>query len=116
MTINLDARRFWKWLTLYAYRRWSRLDGPARLNDGTTRKPVGVPGNRDPDHPCESYAPRPRQTGDWHDCLSDGHYLCAGCAHRDTSGSEGPAPLTWLTVSEVPPSPSPASTAGGARA
>lgn len=65
-------RAAWRWLALFAYRRWARPE---------SRKPVGIPGNRDPDQPCESYAPRPRGIGDWRDCQGDGHYLCAGCAH-----------------------------------
>ena len=65
--------KFWRWLALFAYRRWAIAEG---------RKPVGIPGNRDPQAPCESYAPRKRKFGDWSGCMTDGHYLCRGCAHR----------------------------------
>lgn len=65
---------FWKAVALFAWRRWVKPGG---------KKPTGVPGNRDPDHPCDAYEPRKREMGDWGDCLADGHYLCAGCAHLD---------------------------------
>ena len=65
-------REFWKQVALFAYRRWARSEG---------RKPVGVPGNRDPDDPCPFYAPRLRRMGDWNDCRTDGHYLCRRCCH-----------------------------------
>jgi hypothetical protein len=65
-------RPFWRWLALFAYRRWAR---------GEPRKPTGVPGNRDPDDPCPAYAPRPRKWNDFPDCLGDGHHLCRGCCH-----------------------------------
>jgi hypothetical protein len=67
-------RPFWRWLALFAYRRWARPGEP---------KPVGIPGNRDPDHPCPSYEPRPRRWNDFADCMTDGHYLCKECCHRD---------------------------------
>ncbi len=67
--------RLWRWLAIFAYRRWATAEG---------RKPVGVPGNRDPQNPCEAFAPRPRQRGDWGDCQTDGHYLCRECVHRET--------------------------------
>lgn len=67
---------FWRLLALFAYRRWAALCPP------DARKPHGVPGNRDPSHPCTAYAPRPRQAGDWGGCMTDGHYLCRECAHR----------------------------------
>lgn len=66
---------FWKWLMLFAYRRWA---------SAMPRKPVGIPYNRDPDCPCDCYEPRPKKLGDfgdWGKCNSDGHYLCSGCAH-----------------------------------
>lgn len=66
-------RYFWKWLHLFAYRRWVLPD---------LQKPVGVPGNRDPQAPCDFYAPRRKRDGDWDDCTTDGHYLCEKCAHR----------------------------------
>lgn len=72
--------RFWKWLTLWAYRHWR--------GDVLSRMPVGVPGYRDPDAPCEAYAPRWRQLGEWGDCKTDGHYLCRHCAHRDLGGEQ----------------------------
>jgi hypothetical protein len=82
-------RRFWKWLTLFSYRRWAR--------DPEGRKPVGVPHNRDPEHPCESYAPRKRVAGDW-SCQGDGHYLCEGCRHfvKCSCPTTCPCPLNTL--------------------
>lgn len=111
--LNTLRASFWRAVARWAYRRWAAAHGPERRGDGRLVKPVGVPGNRDPDHPCESYAPRPRQFGDWDDCLTDGHYLCRECCHRDTErGPESVEPLTWLTVSAVA-APRPA--AGAAR-
>lgn len=72
-------KSFWRWLALFAYRRWA---GPEQ------QKPVGVPGNRDPESPCESYAPRPAHMRDWGGCAGDGHYLCGECAHFDTEARE----------------------------
>lgn len=67
---------FWRAVALFAYRRWSRLAG------GERKMPTGVPGNRDPENPCPAYAPRPAEAPDWGSCMTDGHYLCQGCAHR----------------------------------
>lgn len=89
----MENRRFWKWVTLFAYRRWSRGEVPGR-------KPVGVPGNRDPDHPCDMYAPRERLPGEWADCMTDGHYLCGECAHRDTArGPDDAIVRNWIELS-----------------
>ncbi len=66
------SRRFWKWVALFAYRRWA---------EPNSVKPTGVPGNRDPDSPCTAYEPRPAHWNDWGTCESDGHYLCDECAH-----------------------------------
>lgn len=72
--------RFWRWAALFAWRRWSRAEG---------RRPVGVPGNRDPESPCPAYAPRRPRFGDFKDCEGDGHYLCKECAHRATEVRHG---------------------------
>jgi hypothetical protein len=72
-------RPFWRWLALYAYRRWARPGTP---------KPVGIPGNRDPDNPCHAYEPRTWRFGDWKDCRGDGHYLCHECVHREERPQE----------------------------
>lgn len=64
---------FWRSIALFAYRRWVTPGEP---------KPWGVPGNRDPDHPCEVYSPRKWRPGDWNDCQTDGHALCVECCHR----------------------------------
>lgn len=75
-------KHFWKWLMLFAYRRWA----PAM-----TQKPTGIPYNRDPECPCDAYEPRPRKTGqfgDWGRCNGDGHYLCTGCAHHRDADRE----------------------------
>jgi hypothetical protein len=63
---------FWKWLMLFAYRRYAK---------SMKQKPVGIPGNRDPENICECYEPRKKKPGDWDDCQSDGHYLCKECCH-----------------------------------
>lgn len=70
-------RRFWRAVALFAYRRWAVPEA---------RKPVGIPGNRDPDNPCGEYSPRPREAADYA-CEGDGHYLCHGCAHYAPDGS-----------------------------
>lgn len=66
--------RFWRWLCLYGFRHWTTT------NRG---RPVGIPGERDPQFPCTAYTPRPRQVGeDAHCDHPDGHYLCSGCAEN----------------------------------
>jgi hypothetical protein len=67
------AEDFWKAILLFAYRRIAK---PGR------KKPVGIPGNRDPDFPCEAFEPIPRDKYAWADCETDGHYLCAECCHK----------------------------------
>lgn len=67
------GRDFWKAVALFAYRRWA-VPGE--------KKPVGVPGNRDPDAPCSAYEPIRRSKTTWADCQTDGHYLCDECCHR----------------------------------
>lgn len=67
------ARDFWKAVALFAFRRWWR---------GYAEKPVGVPGNRDPDAPCSGYEPVEWKFPAWRDCQTDGHYLCGECCHR----------------------------------
>ncbi len=74
-------KRIWRALALFAYRRWARAE---------KRMPTGVPGNRDPEHPCEAYDPRPWLQDDWNTCMTDGHYLCRGCAHRSPAADENP--------------------------
>lgn len=66
-------KSFWRAVALFAYRRWATPE---------SQKPVGIPGNRDPDNPCPCYAPRPPQISDFRDCQTDGHSLCWECAHR----------------------------------
>ena len=66
-------RSAWKAVALFAYRRWAEPNG---------EMPVGVPSFRDPEHICTGYEPRKRGPGDYAECEGDGHYLCAGCAHR----------------------------------
>jgi hypothetical protein len=66
------VKRFWKWLALFAYRRWAV---PAE------KKPTGIPLNRDPECPCPAFEPRPRHYRDWGKCQGDGHYLCNECCH-----------------------------------
>jgi hypothetical protein len=75
ITINIPTGRdFWKAVCLFAYRRWAK---PGH------KKPVGIPGNRDPDCPCTGFEPTPRHKGPaWDDCQTDGHYLCDECCHK----------------------------------
>ena len=65
----------------HAIARWAYLNY-ARHAKASGVKPVGVPGNRDPENPCPAFEPRKRRIGDWPDCEADGHYLCAQCCHR----------------------------------
>lgn len=76
--------RFWLWLCRFAYRRLRQRTAYRDL-------PHGIPGVRDPDHPCPIYAPRKRELGDWSTCQGDGHYLCQECAllQRDEADEEG---------------------------
>ena len=77
LTIKIPtAIDFWHWLARLAYRRYS-----VRSKASGT-KPVGIPGNRDPNNPCSAFEPRNKAAGDWGDCETDGHYLCADCCHR----------------------------------
>ncbi|UKJ74568.1 hypothetical protein [Azospirillum brasilense] len=64
---------FWFWLCRFSYRRVKAM--------GWEKIPVGLPGMRDPHAPCIAYAPRLRLKGEIGECLSDGHYQCADCAH-----------------------------------
>jgi hypothetical protein len=90
MTITLPSwRDFWRWLTLFSYRRWAP---PSNAADGGV--PVGIPGMRDPEARCEAYAPRPFRAGDFTGCRGDGHYLCRGegtlraCAHYEPPAAD----------------------------
>lgn len=65
--------RLWRGVFRFAFRRMRLI---------TPKMPLGVPHNRDPEHPCDAYEPRPRELGDWGSCQTDGHYLCNECAHR----------------------------------
>jgi hypothetical protein len=67
--------RTWLWCGIirFAYRR---------LKVATPRMPVGIPTIRDPDNPCDVYAPRRRMLQDF-TCWGDGHYLCKECAHYE---------------------------------
>jgi len=71
-------KHFWKWLALFAYRRWAR-------GCPTRHPPDGLPGIRDRDSRCVVYEPRPREMGDFSDCSGDGHYLCQECCHLKLS-------------------------------
>jgi len=67
--ININV---WEGIARFAYRRYAKA---------SSVKPVGIPGNRDPEHECIRYSPRKKLFGDWDDCESDGHYLCRKCCH-----------------------------------
>lgn len=70
---------------------WRELEGEVN-----GRRRFGAAGVRDPDHPCELFAPVPDI--DWLGlrvaangngmCDSDGHYLCGGCAELSRSAWE----------------------------
>lgn len=66
--------RIYKWLCLYFYNLWVLSAG--------VKKPVGIPGNRDPEAPCEVYMPIKKQGILSGDCETDGHYLCDKCIHN----------------------------------
>lgn len=65
-----------KRIALFLWRIAVRLIEPQR------GKVVGLPYNRDPEHPCEYYEPGPRGQYAFDDCETDGHYLCKKCIHR----------------------------------
>ena len=74
------VRRFWLAVHQYYYRKVAML---------YPRKTAGLPGNRDPESPCEVYAPRPQHPTDWLDgCQGDGHWLCAECCHLTADDAE----------------------------
>ena len=82
MTVHFSfsTKDFWKWLSLFAWRRWV---------DPSLTPPTGIPNMRDPDHPCPAYEPRARHAMlDWGKCETDGHYLCDQCCHRAKTRSE----------------------------
>jgi hypothetical protein len=85
-------RAFWKFVCLFAWRRWVRPGD---------RKPAGVPGNRDPENPCDFYEPRKKRLNDWDDCLTDGHYLCRECVHQ--SPGAGDFGRSWINISTRAP-------------
>jgi len=66
----IERRWSWVWLCRFAFRGAYK----------STVAPVGLPGNRDPEHMCRYYSPvsRPDGTGS---CETDGHYLCRECDH-----------------------------------
>lgn len=74
ITIKIPtAIDFWHAVAKFAYRRYIR-----RSEDNGVR-PVGIPGNRDPQNPCTAFVPS-RASGFRRDCEGDGHYLCRECA------------------------------------
>lgn len=76
--------RLWVWLARFAYRR-------AVSHNPLNKVPTGLPGHRDPEHPCTSYSPVNRRNSIFRppyyslrgDCQSDGHYLCNDCRWLD---------------------------------
>lgn len=79
MQIVLDTQVIWRLIARFAYRRWCRMGD---------QHPTGIPGNRDPASPCTAYAPRSKISGDFEDCLGDGHYLCRECCHLDATAQK----------------------------
>ncbi len=73
-----------------ALRLWAILE--AEVNGQCI---VGMPGVRDPEHPCDVFDPLPEgeHPDGRGDCLSDGHYMCREC-RRLSARSE-----TWPTKS-----------------
>jgi hypothetical protein len=71
--VSFDTNRMWRRVMYFAFRQLCK-------GQPEGRKPVGIPGNRDPEMPCTGYAPRPYQIGDW-PCETDGHYECQNCSH-----------------------------------
>lgn len=67
-------RRFWLW--------WIRY-GMNKLVEEAHGEPDGIPLRRSAEYPCNAFEPRKRRMADWHDCQTDGHYLCTACCHRD---------------------------------
>ena len=69
-------QKLFKWLTLLFYQQW--------VKSSITKKPVGIPGNRDPDAECEIYMPIKKGSLKFlsGDCETDGHYLCDKCIHN----------------------------------
>ncbi len=47
-------------------------------------EPVGAPGIRDPEAPCDGFQPCgcAYSDGGYSECESDGHYMCKKCVHR----------------------------------
>ena len=75
-SISLQTR-FWRWLCLNSFSRWSA---------GAHGRPIGVPGERDPLFPCTAYNPRPRVPEATPRCVyPDGHYLCERCTEHPQS-------------------------------
>lgn len=75
ISIRWEPERFWKWLALFAWRRWRTYQEPM------SRTPDGIPGIRDIDRKCEHFDPAEPLPGDFRDCSGDGHYLCRQCSH-----------------------------------
>jgi hypothetical protein len=67
------------------------------------KMPVGIKGIRDPDSPCDAYAPDAKPISP--DCETDGHYLCSGCGLRKRGEDEwedpSPAEDADLSAAEV---------------
>jgi hypothetical protein len=73
MKIEISNQKFMLWLLRLLFRK---------LAFPSATKPCGIPFNRDPENECNAYEPRKKKGGDWDDCESDGHYLCAECCHK----------------------------------
>jgi len=72
-------RRFWKAVSLFAYRRWIDVGGVL---------PTGIPGHRDPEAKCSAYAPHRKSGLVGLYCSGDGHYLCKECANFEGEDEE----------------------------
>ena len=67
----------------YMTSRWleSMSEAIARAQSGQPpcNGPVGINGQRDPDHPCDMF--RNGEPSERNTCDGDGHYLCNECGH-----------------------------------
>ena len=81
LNIEFSRRAFWRWLCRWTYLRWM-----AHEPNWRTKKPVGVPGNRDPEHPCTWFAPGKPDGSNT--CEGDGHYMCQECVRFDPKNTE----------------------------
>jgi hypothetical protein len=64
--------KFWKWLSLFAYKQIKAKSDVIKL---------GMPGTRDVDNKCLSFMPGNFTDRGFNHCDGDGHYLCKVCRY-----------------------------------